>query len=159
MEIYEQINNIIKAKNISKKKFIERLLALDTRLKSTGENPLKSSIYAYLNNQRELKIELISYIAEALDVSEQELFCDNEAARLKYLRHIMQNPSEKEIIIARQIIQKNQDNTSSDNIFKQNDEEYNIFLEKLSKLLDFGSKPLIENFISKLEAMKKITLE
>ena len=32
------------------------------------------NIYGYLNGKRELKVELIPYIAEVLGVSEQELF-------------------------------------------------------------------------------------
>ena len=50
------------------------LQALEPKLKSTGEIPSEQTIYGYLNGKRELKIELIPYIAEVLKVDEQELF-------------------------------------------------------------------------------------
>jgi len=47
---------------------------LQPTLKSTGNPPNIQTIYGYLNGKRELKVELIPYIAEVLGVSEQELF-------------------------------------------------------------------------------------
>jgi len=41
---------------------------------STGKAPSESTIYGYLNGRREIKIELIPYIAEVLNITEQELF-------------------------------------------------------------------------------------
>lgn len=73
MEVYEKINLLLQEKGISKRDFVIRLRNLEPRLKS-GEIPSEQTIYRYLNNTREIKIELIPYIAEALDVSEQELF-------------------------------------------------------------------------------------
>lgn len=74
MEVVDKINYLLNEKNISKKEFMKKLLALDPRLKSTGEVPSESTIYGYLNGGREIKIELIPYIAEVLQVKEQELF-------------------------------------------------------------------------------------
>ena len=50
------------------------LQAIEPKLKSTGEVPSEQTIYGYLNGKRELKVELIPYIAEVLGVDEQELF-------------------------------------------------------------------------------------
>lgn len=74
MEVYEKINYLIEEKYMSKKQFVKNLLELQPKLKSTGEIPSEQTIYRYLNAQRELKIELIPYIAEVLGVEEQELF-------------------------------------------------------------------------------------
>ncbi len=74
MEVYEKINFILNEKNIAKKDFVNRLILLEPRLKKSGEIPSVQTIYRYLNNQREIKIELIPYIAEALNITEQELF-------------------------------------------------------------------------------------
>ena len=74
MEVIDKINYLLKEKNISKKMFADKLLALEPRLKSTARTPSISTIYGYLNGGREIKIELIPYIAEVLGVSEQELF-------------------------------------------------------------------------------------
>jgi len=74
MEVYEKINYLLEEKSISKKDFVDKLIALEPKLKVTGEVPSIQTIYRYLNGQREIKIELIPYIAEVLEVSEQELF-------------------------------------------------------------------------------------
>lgn len=74
MEVFEKINYLIKEKKMSKKEFIDKLLALEPKLKATDEIPSFTTINGYLYGRRELKIELISYIAEVLGVSEQELF-------------------------------------------------------------------------------------
>lgn len=74
MEIIDKINYLIKEKNLQKKDFVRLLQALEPRLKSTGDIPSEQTIYGYLNGKRELKVELIPYIAEVLGVDEGELF-------------------------------------------------------------------------------------
>lgn len=74
MEIIDKINYLIKEKNLQKKDFVKMLQAIEPKLKSTGEVPSEQTIYGYLNGKRELKVELIPYIAEVLGVDEQELF-------------------------------------------------------------------------------------
>ncbi len=74
MDIVEKINYLIKEKGMSKKVFAEALQRLQPKLKSTGDVPNIQTIYGYLNGKRELKVELIPYIAEVLGVNEQELF-------------------------------------------------------------------------------------
>ena len=74
MEVIDKINYLIKEKDLQKKDFTQKLQELEPKLKSTGEIPSEQTIYGYLNGKRELKIELIPYIAEVLEVDEQELF-------------------------------------------------------------------------------------
>jgi transcriptional regulator with XRE-family HTH domain len=74
MEVYEKINYLIREKGMNKNMFTNKLLALQPRLKSTGEIPSPSTINGYLYGRREIKIELIPYIAEVLGVEEQVLF-------------------------------------------------------------------------------------
>jgi len=74
LEVFEKINYLLKEQKISKKEFAEKFLALKPRLRTTGEAPSKSSIYGYLSGRREIKVELIPFIAEALNIQEQELF-------------------------------------------------------------------------------------
>jgi transcriptional regulator with XRE-family HTH domain len=74
LEIIDKINYLIKEKNLQKKDFVKMLQAIEPKLKSTGEIPSEQTIYGYLNGKRELKVELIPYIAEVLGVDEQELF-------------------------------------------------------------------------------------
>jgi len=77
MEVWEKINYLIEEKGFTKKAFISKLLILEPKLKSTGETPSASTINGYLYGKREIKVELIPYIAEALQVSEQELFTND----------------------------------------------------------------------------------
>jgi len=74
MEVWEKINYLLEEKNISKQEFANRLINLSPKLKRTGETPSIQTILGYLYGKRELKVELIPYIAEVLGVSEQELF-------------------------------------------------------------------------------------
>jgi transcriptional regulator with XRE-family HTH domain len=77
MEVWEKINYLLDEKNIAKKDFVDKLLELEPKLKQTGEIPSVQTVYRYLNNQREIKIELIPFIAETLEVTEQELFTND----------------------------------------------------------------------------------
>jgi transcriptional regulator with XRE-family HTH domain len=74
MEVWEKINYLLNEKKMPKKEFIDKLLAVKPILKSTGEIPSFTTINGYLYGKRELKVELIPYIAEVLGVTEQELF-------------------------------------------------------------------------------------
>ena len=74
MNVADKINYLLEEKGISKREFAQKLLSLNPLLDRTGKAPSESTIYGYLNGGREIKIELIPYIAEALNVSEQELF-------------------------------------------------------------------------------------
>ena len=74
MEVWEKINYLLEEKNITKQEFANKLVALEPKLKRTGESPSVQTILGYLYGKRELKIELIPYIAEVLCVDEQELF-------------------------------------------------------------------------------------
>ena len=74
MQVRDKIKYMIEEKNISKTDFAEKLLALEPKLNSTGKPPSLSTVYGYLNGRREIKIELIPYIAEVLNIREQELF-------------------------------------------------------------------------------------
>jgi transcriptional regulator with XRE-family HTH domain len=74
MEVCEKINYLLIEKKMSKKEFTDKLIALSPRLKLTGKTPSKQTILGYLYGKREIKIELIPFIAEVLGVEEQELF-------------------------------------------------------------------------------------
>jgi transcriptional regulator with XRE-family HTH domain len=98
VEVYEKINYLITEKKMVKQDFIKKLIELEPRLKRTGEVPSPSTINGYLYGKREIKIELIPYIAEVLGVSEQELFsfdleysCNNNYRQSKEVREIVHN--------------------------------------------------------------------
>lgn len=74
MNIIEKINFLLLEKGLTKKEFSDSLRKLEPKLFATGEIPSEQTIYRYLNSTRELKVELIPYIAEVLGVTEQDLF-------------------------------------------------------------------------------------
>lgn len=97
MELFEKINYLIVEKNMTKKEFANKFLSLNPKLRTTGEAPSLSSIYNYLTGKREIKVELIPYIAETLEVKEQELFefdieylAEYNYAQSKEVREIIQ---------------------------------------------------------------------
>lgn len=74
MNVPDKINYLLEEKGMSKREFAQKLLSLNPIIERTGKAPSESTIYGYLNGGREIKIELIPYIAETLNISEQELF-------------------------------------------------------------------------------------
>lgn len=88
MKVAQRINELLKAKKISKRELAKRLIDLDMRTTKTGETPTESSIYAYLNGNIEIKADMIPFIAEALNVCEQELFTQNTKDTFKILAKI-----------------------------------------------------------------------
>ena len=99
MEIYERISEIAQQNGISKRELVKRILALEPHLKSTGESPSESGIYNYLNGNREMKVELIPYFAEALGVFEQELFLWTEKDRQRFYKKLSsQNMVDSELM-------------------------------------------------------------
>lgn len=79
---------------MTKRELANRIIALGYRANKTGEIPSESSIYAYLNGSIELKADLLPYIAEALNIYEQELF-SSESKSKKILQNLYRNDIEK----------------------------------------------------------------
>ena len=134
MQIHERINSIIKSKGLKKKDFLQKFVSLEPRLKSTGEIPSIPTIYNYLNGTREIKAELVPYMAKALDVSEQELFLDNDSTEF-----------------FKEFIKKQSENDSSN--------EKNKAILKLINLCEYASMPMLERLIEILEQNKQLTLQ
>ncbi|MEH1011485.1 hypothetical protein QM027_13430 [Campylobacter concisus] len=96
--------------------------------------PSLPSIYNYLNGNREIKAELIPYIAKALEVSEQELFIDDLNIS-SFLKDMV-------------------------NKCNYNDKEYEN-LQNISRIIDlcqYASEPLLSRLIEILEKNKEQTL-
>ena len=98
MKVADKINYLLQENNMTKREFAKKLLELEPKLDGTGKPPSESTIYGYLNGGREIKIELIPYIAEVLGVSEQELFsfdleysCNNNYRQSKEVRELIHN--------------------------------------------------------------------
>lgn len=150
MEVFERVDLYLKEMKMSKKEFSRRLIALNVKLKNTGEIPSENTIYAYLNGRIGIKIELIPYIAEVLQVPEQVLFDDSSRARKIYLKHILKDISseEKEIIKAKLCP----------------DTKYNLAVPKdrfhaIQDLLVYAPEIFLDNLESTLKNYKDLTLK
>lgn len=155
MQVYERINILLKNKNLSKREFAKRLRDLEPKLNSTGETPTEKTIYKYLNGNISIKIELIPYIAEALQIAEQELFTKDTKSRKRFFQNIMKTASSEEIEILKNKFNLKYNETS---IVKEPHTEYKTtptLEEELMQLLPYTPKPLLKNFVSKLKEIKE----
>ena len=137
MEIYERINILIKEKKLTKKEFARRLIALEPKSSRTGEIINEKVVYAYLSGRSIINSYYISYIAEALNISEQSLFDNSEKTRIRILKDILQNPSLNENKIIQDYSLKT-NNTQIYNICKMLKYSPTPFLDKIEiKLIKF----------------------
>lgn len=150
MEVYEKINLLIKEKKINKKNFALKLITLEPKLKSTGEIPTVKAIYAYLNGDIALKIELIPYIAEVLEIPEQLLFDDSGRARKIYLKHILQNASSEE----KEFIKSKVCSEQTSKIYIPKDRFHAI-----QDLLVYAPEIFLENLENTLKNYKDLTIK
>ena len=139
MEIYENIDMIIKNMKLTKREFAKRLILLEPKLKSTGEIPTEKAIYGYLSGTSSVKIELIPYIAEVLRVTEQELFFTSYDKRINFYKKMVSNATDEEIAMIKEKI--NIKEIFQDTL--QEDDVQNIINPLINKLEDL--KSYIEN--------------
>ena len=150
MELYEKINLYLKSKKISKKEFTKRLLLTNVKLRNTGELPSENTIYAYLNGRIGIKIELIPYIAEVLEIPEQLLFDDSSRTRKIYLKHILQNASSEE----KEFIKSKVCSEQTSKIYIPKDRFHAI-----QDLLVYAPEIFLENLESTLKNYKDLTIK
>ena len=150
MEVYEKINLLLLEKKLSKKDFAVKLRNLEPKLNSTMEIPSEKSIYAYLNGRIGIKIELIPYIAEVLEIPEQLLFDDSGRTRKMYLKHILQNVSneEKELIKSKVCAEQLSKITIPKHRF-----------HNINDLLIYAPEIFLENLENTLKNYKDLTLK
>ena len=86
MKVVQRINEILKDKKINKRELARRLINLDMKAYKIGEIPTESSIYAYLNGNIEIKVDMLPFIADALGASEQDFFIDDYKQSQKILK-------------------------------------------------------------------------
>ncbi|QKF58633.1 hypothetical protein ACN2EN_03020 [Aliarcobacter lanthieri] len=150
MELYEKINLLLIEKNLNKKNFALKLIALEPKLKSTGEIPTIKSIYGYLSGDIALKIELIPYIAEVLEIPEQILFDDSARARKNCLKYILKDISSEEKELLKSKICPEQ--TIKREIPKDR-------FHKINDLLIYAPEIFLDNLENTLKNYKDLTLK
>ena len=154
MNITEKINNIIDEKGLTRKHFVNQLILLNPILKSTGETPSSSTIYGYLNGNREVKIELLPYIAKVLDVSIAELFDENQKNRIKILQNILKSPTLEEKKLLENYFKFEE---KINNYKLHNEANYNLY-KYIFDILPFASEKFLYTLIDVLESFKDSTI-
>ena len=154
MNITEKINNIIDEKGLTRKYFVNQLILLNPILKSTGETPSSSTIYGYLNGNREVKIELLPYIAKVLDVSIADLFDETEKNRIKILQNILKSPTLEEKKLLENYFKFEE---KINNYKLQNEANYNLY-KYIFDILPFASEKFLYTLIDVLESFKDSTI-
>ena len=134
MEIYEKISLLIKEQNISKKEFAIRLRNLEPRLKITGDVPSEKTIYGYLAGRISISIELIPYIAEALRVTEQELFLTTFDKRVDFYKKMVSTATDEELFMIKEKIQSKQNLGDIFDASEDIEKLINPLVEKLERL-------------------------
>lgn len=160
MQIYEKINTIIKQKNITKRDFSNTLRNLHPILRSTGEPPSEQTVYKYLSGDINIPIELLSYIAEVLNIAEQELFETDFNTKVKLYKYINRGltKQQQQFLFS---IYKNCNLVCNTN-YKIPNELSNVTfhhvqqIDHLLSLLEYMPKPMLEAIINRLEQIKMI---
>ena len=150
MEVYEKINEILRNNNLSKKSFSLKLIELEPKLRNTGEIPTINALYSYLSGDVSLRVELIPYIAEVLDIPEQILFDDSNRARMKMLKYILEdiNSQERNFLINK--LNSKETNTKSENVQKD-------IINSINDLLKYAPEPFLKNIEQALKDFKSLS--
>lgn len=142
MEIFEAINAILLKKNISKREFAQKLIALEPKSNRTGEIISETIIYSYLSGKTAIKAYLLPYISDVLGIPEQFLFNEDQKSRMKTLRHICQNLSSGEKLYLESIMLKYNESTLE---------------PQVAHLLKYAPQPFLEKIKDSLQEIKNIT--
>jgi transcriptional regulator with XRE-family HTH domain len=150
LEVYEKINRILEAKKMTKREFSNKLRNLSPVLKSTGECPSETTVYKYLSGDISIPIELVPFIAEALNTTEQELFDDSFEAKCKFCRYIQESSNSKEMESLMKCCYASIIQASCDSKF-----DYEEKIKRLHTLLAYASPMMLDKMIETLEKSKK----
>jgi len=158
-KIYENITSIIKLKGITRKEFADKLINLQPKVNRTAETPTLSTIYGYLNGRISIPIDLIPFIAEALNVTEQELFDTTEKTRKRCFKYFLENASESELEFFNNLINSQMQNNINFNYTKviMGSKTLNEKLESFIALLEYAPANFLDMVISKLKEYKTIS--
>jgi len=160
MELHERIGIIIKEQGLTKREFAQRLISLEPKLKTTGEIPTEKTIYKYLSDDIAIRVELIPYIAQALNITEQELFLTSSKERLSFFRKMVQTANDEELeVIKKRLLTKYE----ASEILKsyevgETDWMKSDIKDDVIHLLEYAPAPLLESWVAKLKDLKSYTI-
>ncbi|WP_418179180.1 helix-turn-helix domain-containing protein [Aliarcobacter lanthieri] len=146
MEVYERLNQILKNEKLTKREFANRLRSLEPKLRTTGEIPSENTIYSYLSGRITIPIEIIPYIAEVLNIVEQELF-DISINYKKYAKFLINNINKRDFIYIQNLINSH-----------ENDKTISFYneLEQINEFIQYAPNSFIKKVIKRLQDYKKL---
>lgn len=159
MKVYEKLTNIIKHKGLTRKEFAQKLIDLSPKVNRVGEAPTVSTIYGYLNGRISIPIELVPYITDVLNITEQELFDTSYGTNKKYLKFMLENSSHKEIIDYNTattnalLIKTSELNTK----IVSNDRQYSVKLREIALYIKFAPISFVDKIIVSLKKYKQLS--
>lgn len=158
MELYERINLILKEKELTKKEFAKKLVSLEPKSSRTGEIISEKIVYFYLSGKTVINPNLIPYIAEVLEITEQELFDSTSKTRKRCFKYFLQNAPKDELEYFSGFINSKIQNNVNLNFGQiiMSSQTTNEKLEKFSELLKYAPNDFIDKVISKLEEYEKL---
>ena len=158
LKIYENITLLIKAKGFTRKEFAQNLINLQPNVNRLSETPTISTIYGYLNGRINIPIDLVPFIAEALDTTEQELFDTSAKTRKKCFKYFLENANKEELEYFNHFINSQIHNNININYGKviMNSKTTNEKLEKFTELLHYAPIDFIDRVLAKLKEYEKL---
>jgi len=158
MYILHNILELLNSKNMTKKEFVTRLINLEPKIGFKSETPSQRTIYLYLQGKREIKADLIPYIAEVLGIAEQELFDTSAKTRKKCFKYFLQSASKDELEYFNHFINSQIHNNININYGKviMNTPTSNEKIEKFIQLLHYAPADFIDKVLERLEEYKKL---
>jgi len=146
---------------MTKKEFALKLIELKPTVSRIGEVPSISAIYSYLNGRINIPVELISFVAEILNVTEQELFDTTPKTRKKCFKYFLQNASKDELEYFNTFIHSQIKNNIDINYEKiiTNTKTTDEKIEKFIKLLKYAPSNFIDKILKKLKEYEKLDKE
>ena len=159
LKIYENITVLIKKKGLTRKEFAQNLINLKPNVNRISETPTISTIYGYLNGRINIPIDLIPFISEVLDITEQELFDISSKTRKKCFKYFLENASKDELEYFNRFINtqiNNNININYGNVIMTTKNQ-NEKVEELVQLLEYAPTKFVDNVLDKLHKFKRIT--
>ena len=158
LKIYENITFLIKSKGLTRKEFAQNLINLQPNVNRVSETPTLSTIYGYLNGRINIPIDLIPFIAETLDITEQELFDTSSKTKKRCFKYFLENSEQEELEYFRNFINSQIHNNININYGKviMNSQTSNEKLEKCNALLKYAPIDFMDKVLAKLEEYEKL---
>ena len=142
MEVFEVINKVLNEMHMTKREFVQRLIALEPKSNRTGEILSENIIYSYLNGKTAIKAYLIPYISDVLGIPEQFLFEETPKIRKKLLQYLLETLTKDEL----------------DYLSSHIDKSSSLPID-LTGLLQYAPPPLLIKIEDSLKKIKNITHE